>query len=111
MVISEDSDGVTMAVEQLLCSEEEFAQQMRELVAEEEPRVFALVEEDGERVDGWIVGWGMAFDDRVEVLSVDGTLRMTFDSVDRVLRRYSRHRKIHLVWAQPPVPGDASEGR
>ncbi|MBV9142148.1 MAG: hypothetical protein JO115_14745 [Pseudonocardiales bacterium] len=92
-----------------MCSEEEFAQEIHELVDEEAPQVFALVEEYGERVDGWIVGWGFAFDDRVEVLGVNGRLRMTVKSVERAHRVFSRNRKIRLVWTQPAVSGYASD--
>lgn len=84
-----------------LCGEEEFAEEVRGLVADEAPQVFALVEEYGERLHGWIAAWGMAFDDHVEVVSVNGALRMTFDSIADVQRRFSRHRKIRLVWASP----------
>ena len=87
--------------EEPLCDEEEFAQEVRELVADEAPRVFALVEERGERADGWIVAWGMVFEDRVEVISENRGLRMTVHSIDRVQRVFSRRRKIRLVWADP----------
>ncbi|MGH3924912.1 MAG: hypothetical protein ACRDTT_18965, partial [Pseudonocardiaceae bacterium] len=80
-----------------LCSEEEFAQEVRELVADEAPQVFALVEEYGERVDGRIVAWGMAFDDRAEVVSVNGGLHMSLASPERAHRAFSRRRKIRLV--------------
>lgn len=84
-----------------LCSEEEFAEEVRGLVADEAPQVFALVEEYGERLSGRIAAWGMAFDDHVEVASVNGALRMTFDSIADVQRRFSQRRKIRLVWASP----------
>ena len=83
------------------CSEEEFAEEVRELVAADAPQVFALVEEYGERVDGWIVAWGMAFDDHVDVLGVNGGLHASLPSVERVHRVFSRRRKIRLVWTSP----------
>lgn len=49
-------------------SEEEFAEEVRELVASSAPRVFALVEEYGERVDGRIIAWGMASTMRMSTL-------------------------------------------
>ncbi len=106
MTIHEDSDDRAVDLEPLgdeepLCGEEEFAQEVRELVAAEAPRVFALVEERGERVDGWIVAWGLVFEDRVEVISENSGLRMTVRSVDRVQRAFSRRRKIRLVWTDP----------
>ncbi len=87
--------------EEPLCGEDEFAQEVRELVADEAPRVFALVQEHGERVDGWIVAWGLVFEDRVEVISENSGLRMTVRSVERVQRAFSRRRKIRLVWTDP----------
>ncbi|MGH3887841.1 MAG: hypothetical protein ACRDSZ_14975 [Pseudonocardiaceae bacterium] len=85
-----------------LCSEQEFAQEVRELVAAEAPQVFALVEEYGERVDGRIVAWGMAFDDCAEVVSVNGGLHMSLASPERAHRAFSRRRKIRLVWTSHP---------
>ncbi len=86
-----------------LCSEseEEFAEEVRGLVADEAPQVFALVEEYGERVDGRIVAWGMTFDDRVEVVTVHGGVHMSADSAERAHRAFSRCRKIRLVWTGP----------
>lgn len=92
-------DVEPQGAEEPLCSEEEFAEEVRGLVADEAPQLFALVQEYGKRVDGRIAAWGMAFDDRVEVISVNGTLRMTLDSMDGVQRRFSQRRKIRLVWA------------
>ncbi len=102
MTIHESSDDQAVGLkpagdEEPLCSEEEFAQEVRELVAEEAPQMFALVEEYGERVDGRIIGWGVAFDDHVEVLGADGGLRASFDSTEQVRCSFSRHRKIRLV--------------
>jgi hypothetical protein len=82
-------------------SEEEFAEEVRELVAEEAPRVFALVEEHGERDNARIYAWGIAFDNHVEVISASGGLRVTFSSVERAQWRFSRRRKIRLVWTSP----------
>jgi hypothetical protein len=106
MTLHEGSDDQAMDLEprgdeKPLCDEEEFAQEVRELVADEAPRVFALVEERGERADGWIVAWGMVFEDRVEVIGAKGGLRMTARSVDRVQRVLFRRRKIRLVWTDP----------
>lgn len=46
-----------------ICDEAEFAQEIAELVAAEAPRLFAVVQEYGERVDGRIAAWGLAFED------------------------------------------------
>lgn len=109
MTIHEGSDDRAMDLEsrdgaEPRGDEEEFAQEVRDLVADEAPRVFALVEERGERADGWIVAWGMVFEDRVEVISENSGLRMTVRSVDRVQRVFSRRRNIRLVWTDPTTP-------
>jgi hypothetical protein len=96
--------AVLVAEEEPLCNEEEFAEEVRELVAAEAPRVFALVEEYGERVDGWIVGWGIVFEDHVEILGATGRLRASVASVERARWVFSRRRKIRLVWTSAMSP-------
>ncbi|HET9255524.1 MAG TPA: hypothetical protein VFO16_10015 [Pseudonocardiaceae bacterium] len=86
--------------EEPLCCEEEFAQEVRDLVADEAPRVFALVEEYGERFDGWVLAWGLAFEDRTEIISVNG-LHLRMPSPERAQRVFSRRRTIRLVWTDP----------
>ncbi|MGH3775113.1 MAG: hypothetical protein ACRDRR_05145 [Pseudonocardiaceae bacterium] len=95
---SHDHSKATPVDLEPLCSEEEFAHEVRELVADEAPQVFALVEEYGKRVDGRIVAWGMTFDDHVEVVSVNGGLHVSLASPERAQRAFSRRRKIRLVW-------------
>ncbi|MGH3831496.1 MAG: hypothetical protein ACRDRS_13805 [Pseudonocardiaceae bacterium] len=85
-------------------SEEEFAAEVRELVDEDAPRVFALVEEHGERDGACVYAWGIAFDGHVEVITADGSLRRTFDSVEHAQRKCTQFRKIRLVWATPVPP-------
>ncbi|MGH3930226.1 MAG: hypothetical protein ACRDTF_09660 [Pseudonocardiaceae bacterium] len=84
-----------------LGTEEEFAEEVRELVASSAPRVFALVEEYGERVDGRVVAWGMTFDEEehTEVINVGFSRYGSFNSAEQAQRLYSRSsRKIRLVW-------------
>lgn len=102
MTIHQSSDGgpERPSHDEPLCGEEEFAQEVHELVADEAPRVFALVEEYGERVDGWIVAWGMAFEDHVEVVGMNG-LRLHTTSAQRAQRAFGRRRTIRLVWTDP----------
>jgi hypothetical protein len=52
-----------------MCSAEEFVVVTEDLVADEAPRLFAVLQEYGERVDVRIAAWGMAFGERVEVIS------------------------------------------
>ncbi len=112
MAIHEGSDGRAVdptsrgseelsVDEEPLCSEEEFAEEVRDLVAADAPQVFALVEEYGERLDGCVVAWGMVFDDHVDVLSVNSGRRARLPSVELAHRAFSEHRKIRLVWTSP----------
>ncbi|MPZ67086.1 MAG: hypothetical protein GEU83_16795 [Pseudonocardiaceae bacterium] len=98
------SNAATGIVELPLGTEEEFAQLVAELVTDEAPRLFALVEEHGERVDGWILAWGMAFEDHVEIVGVDGGMRGSFPSVQRARWALSRRVKVRLVWVDTVAP-------
>lgn len=103
MTTSEAPLGEEPLVEEPLWAEPEFAAHLDELVASFAPRLFALAEEAGERLDGRIVAWGMAFQDHAEVVKVDGTSRGTFLSADRAREIFTlSHRgKIRLVWYKP----------
>ncbi len=79
-------------------TEAEFSAQLAELVASERPRLFALCEEDGDRADGWVLAWGMAFDDRTEMVGDEGSMRMSVASPEVALRLLSRGRRLRLVW-------------
>lgn len=93
-------------------SEEEVAEEVRDLVASSVPRVFALVEERGERADGRILYWGLAFDEedcaddepRTIVISASSHLRGgSFSSAEAAQQIFSRRRKIRLVWTSTPA--------
>ncbi len=85
-----------------LGGEEEFAALLEGMVADNAPRVFAVVQEYGERVDARIAGWGMAFDDHVDV--VDGNVaHLGSPSPEAVVRRFGIGTRItpRLVWVNP----------
>jgi hypothetical protein len=84
-----------------LCAEPEFAALVEELVADCAPRLFALVEETGERADGRIFAWGMALEDHVEVIGMDRSIRGSFESADSAHRLFSHCGKMRLVWYNP----------
>ncbi len=84
-----------------LGTEEEFVTLIDELVAEDAPRVFALVEECGERVDARILAWGMAFEDHAEVVGVYRGVYGRFRSAENARRTFARRRTVRLVWATP----------
>ena len=82
-----------------MCDQAEFDELMAEMVADETPRLFAIVHELGERADGWVTAWGLAFDDHVEVVRDGGLLRLR--SPERALWIFGRRSDLtpHLVWA------------
>jgi hypothetical protein len=85
-----------------LCDEKGFAAILEGMVADEAPRVFAVVQEYGERVDGRIAAWGMAFEDHVEVAGVGGGVRMSLSAPEQALMgfRYGKHITPRLVWVK-----------
>ena len=83
---------------QEVVSEEKFLAELEELARENAPRVFALCSEVGEREDGYVAYWGMAFDDGAEVVSTSGSMRGSFRSAESALGRLSGRRNLHLVW-------------
>jgi len=93
-----------------LCGAAEFATLLTEMVHDEAPRLFAVVQEFGEREDGRIAAWGMAFEDHAAVLR-DQNAWLSVSSPDRARHMLSRAPDItaHLVWVRPsPAPGDPS---
>ncbi len=95
-------------------SEKEFAAIVDCMVADEAPRVFAVVQEYGDRVDGRIAAWGIAFPDHAEVVGVDGTLRIGLQAPHDSLRCFAwgSHITPRLVWVNPDAasPAEGSEG-
>lgn len=69
-------------------------------VADEAPKVFAVVQEYGNRGDYRIAAWGIAFDDRAEVVAVDRGMRMSLREPEGALRGFAwgSHINSHLVW-------------
>jgi len=86
-----------------LCDEAEFAELVDEMVADEAPRLFAVVQEYGKRVDGRIAAWGMAFDDRAEIISVDDGTSVSLSSPERAALGFNRRPNItaRVVWVNP----------
>ncbi len=86
-----------------LCDEPEFAAILLGMVADEAPRLFAVVQEYGERIDGRIAAWGMAFDDHVEVVFVERERWMSLQAPETALRMFDfgSHIQARLVWINP----------
>ncbi|MFI9007014.1 hypothetical protein ACIGNX_07265 [Actinosynnema sp. NPDC053489] len=84
-----------------LCDEPEFAALLETMVFASVPRVFAVVQEFGERLDGWVAGWGFALEDRAEVFSVHDRSRMSLGKPENALHLFSSERhqlRARLVW-------------
>lgn len=95
-----------------LCAEERFAEVLDMMVADAAPRMFAVVQEYGERVDAHIAAWGIALPDRAEAVSVERGLRMSLQTPEDALRAFTwgRHIRAHLVWVDPAAtPFDDDE--
>ncbi|WP_158852158.1 hypothetical protein [Saccharothrix deserti] len=100
--------------------EEEFAALVHELAADEAPRLFAVVEEYGEREGARVAGYGVAFEDRAEVDSVEGGFHLSSQSAERartlfeISSRSTGTRRAHLVWldaATTPVEQSNAQRR
>jgi hypothetical protein len=89
-------------------SEEEFAAVVRQLAVDDAPRLFAMVEECGEAEDARVAGYGLAYDDRAEVDSVEGGFRLSSRSPEsaralfEVSSRSMGVRRVRLVWLDEP---------
>ncbi len=92
-------------------SEERFTAILDSIVADGAPRVFAVVQEYGDRVDGWIVAWGMAFDDHAEVVVVDSGWRMSLQAPDNALYHFAgdEHCTPRLVWVNPDAASSTED--
>ncbi|MGH3695490.1 MAG: hypothetical protein ACRDRX_16140 [Pseudonocardiaceae bacterium] len=108
MLAQTDHDPAEVGPDTLapLCDEAEFAELVKELVADEAPRLFAVVQEYGERVDGRIAAWGIAFEECAEVFGVDRSQHLRLPSAERAARAFSRRPQItaRVVWVDPEPP-------
>jgi hypothetical protein len=83
--------------------EADFSTMVAEMVADQAPRVFAIVLEYGEQVDAQIVAWGMAVDESAYVITADGKNQYLLAEPENALRYVARSPDTtpHLVWATP----------
>ena len=89
-----------------LCGGDEFTALVAEMVADEAPRLFAVVQELGEREDGRIAAWGMAFADHADVVRHGGGSWLSVSSPDRArwVLGHGQDITARLVWVTPPTP-------
>jgi len=77
------------------------------------PRMFAVVQEYGRRVDARIAAWGLASDEHADAFSVDRDLWMKLQAADEALPAFDwgDHITPRLVWVNPnaPAPFDHTE--
>ena len=80
---------------------ETFAAMLAEMVADQAPRVFAVVQEYGDRLDGRIAAWGMAFDESVAVFGTNGNMFVGAESPEAVMDRFGAGGRVtpRVVWA------------
>jgi hypothetical protein len=80
-----------------------FSDELTEMVADQAPRVFAIVLEFGERVEAEIVAWGMALDTGAYMTTVDGRNQYALAEPENALMYVRRRTNTtpHLVWAAP----------
>ncbi len=81
-----------------LWDEAEFTALLTDLAHACAPRRFALCEIHGDREDGSVFGWGMAFDDRAVIWRTTGHALGAFGSAESALALLSRRRNLQLVW-------------
>ncbi|MCX4796142.1 MULTISPECIES: hypothetical protein [unclassified Streptomyces] len=78
----------------------EFELLAEDLVRETAPRVFAVVQELGEREDGVVAARGLAFEDRAEVVLTEGVSRLSARTPESALRFFSgaNGSRARLIW-------------
>lgn len=82
---------------------------MLDIAREDAPRVFAIVEEWGDQHAVRVAGYGLAFDDRADVNSVEGDFRLSSQSPESALAMFGVStgladiKQLHLVWLDGAV--------
>ncbi|MCE6997765.1 hypothetical protein LZG04_23610 [Saccharothrix sp. S26] len=77
---------------------------MHELAIGAAPRLFAIVEQYDDPKEIRVAGYGLAYEDRAEVNSVEGDFRLTSDSSDHartvfeISSKSAGVRRAHVIW-------------
>ncbi|HYS38520.1 MAG TPA: hypothetical protein VEO01_23120 [Pseudonocardiaceae bacterium] len=73
---------------------------VREMVEEFAPRRFAVFQDLGNRVDGRVAAWGMAFEDHVDIIDADGSCWTSMSTPEAALRGYARPPEVdaRVIW-------------
>ena len=77
---------------------------VRGMVAELAPRRFAVFQDFGDRVDGRVAAWGMAFDDRAEIVDANGSTWLSTTTPEKALDHYVRLPEVtsRIIWVDTP---------
>ncbi|NYI06019.1 hypothetical protein [Allostreptomyces psammosilenae] len=76
-----------------------YEQELRAMVTDMAPRLFAVVQEYGERQDARIAAWGLAFRDHVEVVGCGGAYHLNLASTDSAARLFVRPQtRSRILW-------------
>jgi hypothetical protein len=84
-------------------SEDEYESAVRELVEAFAPRRLAIFQDLGDRVDGRVAAWGIAFDERIEIVDAQSSGWMSLTSPNAALRHYGRQPDVtaRVIWIDP----------
>lgn len=88
---------------QPLFSTESYEEAVRSLIDEFAPRRFAIFQDLDEHFDGRVAAWGIAFEDRVEIVDARSSCWMSLASPETALRHYTRLPRItsRVIWIDP----------
>ncbi|GAA3841069.1 hypothetical protein GCM10022243_04300 [Saccharothrix violaceirubra] len=82
-------------------SRDGFAEVVDGMVTDFAPRLFAVVQVRGDRLDGRVAAWGMAFPEHAEVVTTDGGMRMRVRDADSTVPAFTaQHEDLSasVVW-------------
>ncbi|MBP2336408.1 hypothetical protein JOF41_002586 [Saccharothrix coeruleofusca] len=87
-------------------SDQDFTAYLTGLAVDDAPRLFAIAHEYGDREDGWIAAYGMAFAGHAEVVSTEGDFHTKSATPEAALTAFARFAdadvKLHLLWLPGP---------
>jgi hypothetical protein len=102
------------ALPELFATKEEFDKAVTGMVTDLAPRLFAVVQEYGPRVDARIAGWGLAHETHVDVIGVGNSVHLGAARPEDMLRHFHQPHLVtaRIVWpdptAAPPHDTDGS---
>jgi len=106
---NDDHAGPEGPVPAPLFGREKYERLVAGLIADLAPRMFAVVQDYGDRVDSRVAAWGLAFDDYTEIVGVDRDLRISAASPEQALIGFAHQPDItaRVIWVHLGPPEDA----